>query len=87
MQASNYRHISFPIRVLISIDQFLNVVILQGDPDETISSRGGKALLRIKNGTAKPTDYRWETACKIIGFILMNKNHCIDNIEYDEAKM
>jgi hypothetical protein len=33
-------------RVLISIDQLVNVVLLNGDEDETISSRMGKHLAK-----------------------------------------
>lgn len=40
-------------RVLISLDQLINVVVLNGDEDETISSRAGK----LANEGHKPSIY------------------------------
>jgi len=61
--------------ILISIDQLFNT-IFGGDPDETISSRAGKAR---RNGKA------WGRAlCSVLDKI--DKNHCSENIEEDEGK-
>jgi len=62
--------------LLISIDQLCNT-ILGGYPDETMSSRMGKHLIK------KPD-------CPLCKFLcgLLNKidpNHCIDAIEKDEG--
>jgi len=62
--------------LLISLDQLFNT-ILGGYPDETMSSRMGKNLMK-KN-------------CRLCKFIcgLLNKidkNHCIDAIENDEGE-
>jgi len=61
--------------LLISIDQLCNT-ILGGYPDETMSSRMGKHLVKKD--------------CRLCRFIcsLLNKidpNHCIDAIEKDEG--
>jgi len=59
--------------ILISIDQFFNV-LLGGDPDETISSRCGK--------------YKHRKICYLIcQFLdLIDYRHCQKSIEYDEGK-
>lgn len=59
--------------VLIGIDQLANS-ILGGDPDETISSRMGKALKRC--GLCR-------FVCRLIHPI--DKNHCKKSIERDEG--
>ena len=63
------------INLVISIDQLVNT-ILGGYPDETMSSRMGKHLVKKD--------------CRLCKFIcrLLNKidpNHCIDSIEKDEG--
>jgi len=60
--------------LLISIDQLFNT-ILGGCPDETMSSRMGKHLVKKDS---------WLSCfiCKLLNKI--DKNHCIDAIEYDE---
>jgi hypothetical protein len=62
--------------VLIAIDQFFNAV-LGGDPDETMSSRMGKRVLR--------KDCRF---CKFVCGILnvFEKDHCFKSIERDEGE-
>jgi hypothetical protein len=74
---------NYILNVLISIDQFVNVLI-GGFPDETISSRAGKALVRVKNGTARGNDKYWCILCKFLDWL--DENHCIKHIEYDEGK-
>lgn len=63
-------------RVLISLDQLINVVFLNGDEDETISSRLGK---RQRKG-CKFSKF----ICKILS--LVDKDHCRKSIERDEGK-
>jgi len=62
--------------VLISIDQFINT-LLGGYPDETISSRMGK---RVVKGDSR--------LCKFICILLnkLDKNHCVNSIEKDEGE-
>ena len=63
----------FIVNVLLSIDQFFNVLML-GDPDETISSRAG----RVFPGTW------WQ---KLIDKIMFwQTDHCHKAIEKDEGK-
>lgn len=59
--------------VLIGIDQFANTII-GGDPDETISSRAGKAATRCQ-------------ACRYLCRVLhwFDKNHCVESIENNEG--
>ena len=59
------------INLLISIDQLFNT-ILGGNPDETISSRMGRHLLKKNCKLCK-------IICKLLN--LIDKNHCIDAIE------
>lgn len=76
-------------RVLVSIDQLLNVVFgpalnallrpkkaLFGAPDETLSSVLGKGM---RNGDCKLC----RPICWVIGWI--DPNHCTNNIEEDEG--
>jgi hypothetical protein len=65
---------------LLGIDQHLNV-IFKGDPDETISSRLGKAI-RYNGLSAK----KWTIAFWL--YVILNKiqpNHCEISIEDDEG--
>lgn len=60
--------------LLIALDQFANTV-MGGDPDETISSRAGKAARKGR---------RWACVlCKILDCI--DRRHCEKNIEADEG--
>lgn len=63
--------------ILISLDQFVNS-ITGGDPDETISSRAGKAMDR-------PKPPLW---AKIVTWITepIDKNHVHEAEESDEGK-
>ena len=61
--------------LLISLDQLANTV-LAGSPDETISSRAAKAARKGQ---------RWGCIlCKFLHWF--DKNHCEENIEYDEGE-
>lgn len=59
-------------RILISLDQFLNVAILNGNPDETVSSHcwrhQHKRMIRFIDWVFSP----WE------------QNHCQNSFEADE---
>lgn len=60
--------------LLLALDQGINT-LLGGDPDETISSRAGKAMLKGK---------RWGCVlCRLLD--ALEKDHCINNIEPDEG--
>lgn len=62
---------------LLSLDQSLNT-LTGGDPDETLSSRLGKKVL--KGDGILPC-----VICKFLDVVFREKNHCINNIEYDEG--
>lgn len=61
--------------VLVSMDQFANT-LLGGNPDETLSSRMGKA---IERGTC----YLCRPICWLLHKI--DPDHCIKTIERDET--
>lgn len=65
----------YALNVLVSLDQLINT-LLWGDPDETISSRAGKAALRGK---------RWGCVlCKLLD--KLESGHCNKSIEPDEGE-
>lgn len=65
---------AYALRVLVSIDQFANT-LLDGNPDETISSRAYKASLK---GRA------W--GCVLCGLLdRLSPGHCARSVEWDEA--
>jgi len=66
-------------RVLIAVDQLLNVVFLNGQEDHTISGRVGfKAHTTGKR--------RWRYTEKVINAIFFfDENHCYNSIEWDEV--
>jgi len=66
--------VKYSWNLLISLDQLTNT-IFSGDPDETISSRAGKAQHKAI----------W---AKILCYILniLDKNHCKESLEKDEGK-
>ena len=65
--------------VLIGVDQFANVLLL-GKPDETISSRVGRAYLKGKP-LAKPARAIIDTL-----FLPFGKDHCVKAIEWEELE-
>lgn len=69
---------SYAKRLLVSIDQFFNVLLLNGSEDHTISGRVGyKALTTKKRG--------WLIAEKVINTLFFfEPDHCRNAIEYDE---
>lgn len=58
-------------RILISLDQLVNT-IFDGDPDETISSRVGRAAVRGEH---------WGLRLEILIDFLLGQGHCRNNIE------
>lgn len=65
----------YAFNLLIAMDQLANT-IFAGDPDETISSRAGKAARRGK---------RWGCIlCKILH--ILHTDHCEKSIESDEGR-
>ena len=62
-------------RVAVAIDQLFNT-LLNGDEDETISSRAAKARMKGK---------RW--GCVLCRFLdWLDPNHCTNSIEPDEGE-
>jgi hypothetical protein len=58
--------------VLVTLDLFGNT-LAGGDPDETISSRSGKAQ-RYEQGLAPP---RWGWGCRLCSFLaVFQQDHC-----------
>lgn len=71
---------SYLLNVAIAIDQFGNAV-LGGEPDETISSRVGRASLR----GVWIAKYVWEPMIDAIFRRLAGQQrHCYESIEWDE---
>ena len=68
---------SYLWNVLIGLDQFGNT-LLGGHPDETISSRMGKYVVRGRG--LVPC-----VICKLLDVITRQKDHCIKSIESDEG--
>lgn len=68
-------------KLLISIDQFFAVLLLNSRPDQTISGHvGHKAMTTGKR--------RYKLAEKVINwlFSLWEKDHCRNSIEWDRLK-
>lgn len=63
------------LNLLISLDQLVNT-LTGGDPDETISSRAGKATRRNSGP--------WRLLCRILH--IFDPAHCEKSIEHDEGK-
>ncbi|CAB4122185.1 hypothetical protein UFOVP26_114 [uncultured Caudovirales phage] len=61
--------------VLIAVDQLINTLI-GGDPDETMSSRMGKLIMKRKCFLCK-------LICKLLDRFEIN--HCQESIEYDRG--
>lgn len=71
----------YHINILVSFDQLINTFLL-GHPDETLSSRLGRAIK-----SKKPKFFVKPLACFVDGmaWLLANeKNHVLNNIEADE---
>lgn len=66
---------AYGYRVAVALDQLFNT-LLNGDEDETISSRAAKARLKGK---------RW--GCVLCRFLdWLDPNHCTNSIEPDEGE-
>jgi 1-acyl-sn-glycerol-3-phosphate acyltransferase len=61
--------VSYFLRILIAIDQLFNVLICNGEPDETMSS----AAYRMHAGGRF-----WGFLMHVINAIFFDKNHCSD---------
>ncbi len=77
---TNHNSSSYILRVLIAVDQLVNVLFLNGSPDHTISGRVGyKAMTTSKA--------RWLWAEKFINTLFFfEPNHCRRVIERDEIR-
>jgi hypothetical protein len=70
----------FYFNVLLGIDQFANILML-GSPDETISSRTGRAYL---SGRGKWFVYPLKAFVDRMAIILAGQHdHCLNSIEPD----
>ena len=68
---------SYILRLLISVDQFVNVLLLNGDEDHTISGRVGYKAYSTG-------DWKWKLAEKIIDTLFFfDERHCYSSIEWD----
>jgi len=71
---------SYGLRVLIAIDQLLNVVVLNGYEDHTISGRVGYHAFTTNKK-------RWLMAEKAINTVFFfQPDHCFNSIEWDEVQ-
>ncbi len=69
---------SYLLRLLIALDQFLCVLLLNGSEDHTISGRVGYKAVTVGS---RP----WLLAEKVINKLLwFDKDHCRNSIEWDE---
>lgn len=69
------RFLRYLLNILVSLDQFANV-LLGGYPDETISSRAAKGALA--------GDTKWCLLCRLLD--VFDRGHCERYIELDEGK-
>lgn len=77
----SYWHIpqdGYALNVLVTLDCLANAILF-GDPDETISSRAGKAMEDGK---------KWGCIlCKLIGNSgIFSKDHCVKAIQRDKGR-
>lgn len=71
---------SYALRVLIALDQFFNVFLLNGSEDQTISGRVGYKAMTVGS-------WPWLLAEKVINTLFFwDKDHCRSSIEWDEIK-
>lgn len=61
--------VSYLLRVLVAIDQLINVVLCNGEPDETMSS----AAYRMQQ-----SGKFWGCMVPVINAIFFDRNHCSD---------
>lgn len=64
---------------LVKLDKWVNWKLLGGIEGETISSRAGRAVERVRAGQAESGDEVWCILCKILD--VFQKDHCIKNIQ------
>ncbi len=76
-----YKKHNYILKLLISIDQFFNVLLLNGNEDQTISGRVGYRSY----ATGK---WYWLVLEKIIDTVFFfDKGHCKKSIEWDRVKL
>ena len=76
------RFFKYGFNIAVSIDQLGNVIML-GDPDETISSRLGRAIL---SGRPKWFVPSFAALVDFIFYKLDNQeSHCLNSIEHEKA--
>lgn len=75
-----YKKKGYFFRLLVSIDQFLNVLLLNGNEDQTISGRVGyRAYITDK--------WYWMALQKSINLLFFfDDDHCYNAIEWDRVK-
>ena len=71
-------YLQYMFNIGVHLSQFVSV-LLGGDPDETLSSRIGKA-------TVKKKWFFVHVATPFINWLTGEDNHCIKAIEFDEGK-
>lgn len=76
----NHNSASYIMRVLIAIDQLVNVVVLNGSPDHTISGRVG-----YKSMSTGKRRWRWAESF-IDTLFFFEPDHCSRSIEHDEVR-
>ena len=68
---------TYILRLLIALDQFFNVLLLNGSEDHTVSGRVGYEAFKTKKK-------HWILAEKVINALFFDKEHCYKSIEWDE---
>lgn len=67
------------LRLLITIDAFFNVLLLNGSEDHTISG-----LVGYRAYTTGKKRWLWAEKC-INTLFFFDENHCFNSIEWDEV--
>lgn len=76
-EGTGWPPLQFIWHIGVVASQFVST-LLGGDPDETLSSRLGKAV---------QANVRWaKAACWLLDTVMMEPNHCIKSINPDDGK-
>ena len=74
------KRMNYFLRLMIALDQFFNVLLLNGSEDHTISGRVGYKAMTTKK-------WYWKFAEKFINALFwFDDNHCYNSIEWDEIQ-
>ena len=74
------KRMNYFLRLMVALDQFFNVLLLNGSEDHTISGRVG-----YKSFTTQK--WYWKFAEKFINTLFwFDDNHCYNSIEWDEIQ-